>query len=93
MRKVMITRTVTTTIAIIICADTGKMEMIEKEVRLTGTFKTEKDIIKAIEPEANEKIIAVKSVKTEDTLYGMPEADFVKYAVVLPDRKPVKSEQ
>lgn len=32
------------------------------------------------------KCVAIKSVKEEETLYGMPETEFIKYAKVLSPR-------
>lgn len=32
------------------------------------------------------KSVAIKNIKEEETLYGMAEQDFLKYAKVLPPR-------
>lgn len=89
MRKPMITRTITTTEATLLMADTVAAEMHNVTVTLPRTYKDNESILKAARPMVEtdtDKAVYVVSVSTKETLYGMTEADFIKAASILPAR-------
>lgn len=93
-RERMVTRTISTT--------TIEVLIINIETSVVGTkhfvlgqnmIKDEKTMLSNAQDMLNVetgntlwKCVAVKNVKEEETLYGMPESDFIKYAKVLPTR-------
>lgn len=88
-RKPMITRTITTTKATVLCLDIQKGEPFNETVVLPRTYKDEKAMMKAISPILDtETVKAVHIVDTEvcETLYGMTEQQFIEAASVLPPR-------
>ena len=94
-RVPMVTRTITTTKAIVMCVDVEKGEPFNKEVTVPRTYKDRESLLKAVKPIIEtESIKAVHIVdKTEiETLYGMTEQRFIECASVLPERK-VKTEK
>ena len=78
------------------CLDIEKGEPVNVEVVIPRTYKDDKAILKAAE-----KVLASDSIKpvhvvsytTEETLYGMSEADFIKNAEILPLRTGGTDEQ
>ena len=89
MRKPMITRTITTTEATLLMADTVAAEMHNVTVTLPRTYKDNEAILKAARPLVEtdtDKAVSVVSVSTKETLYGMTEADFIANAIILPAR-------
>lgn len=94
-RVPMVTRTITTTKAFVMCLDVEAGEPFNKEVIVPRTYKDNESLLKTVKP-----IIETDTVKpvyivdkTEiETLYGMPEQEFIKHATVLPERtyKPEK---
>lgn len=94
-RVPMVTRTITTTKAIVMCLDVDAGEPFNKEVIVPRTYKDNESLMKTVKP-----IIETDTVKpvyivdkTEiETLYGMTEQDFIEHATVLPERtaKPEK---
>jgi hypothetical protein len=96
-RVPMVTRTITTTKAIVMCVDVEAGEPFNKEVTVPRTYKDSESLLKTVKPIIEtETIKAVHIVdKTEiETLYGMPEQEFIEHATVLPVRtaKPEKEE-
>jgi hypothetical protein len=94
-RVPMVTRTITTTKAIVMCVDVEAGEPFNKEVTVPRTYKNSESLLKTVKPIIEtETIKAVHIVdKTEiETLYGMTEQEFVEHATVLPERtaKPEK---
>ena len=87
-RERMITRTVTATVATVIGVEVSTAKAFTEEVVLTGIFKDNADMLKAIKKsESGDKVYAtIVSTRTEETLYGMPGTEFMKYAKVLPPR-------
>ena len=85
-RKPMITRTIKTTKANVLCMDIEKGEPFNKMVILPRTYNDEKKLLKVVkETVETETIKAVHVVdKTEiETLYGMTEAEFIASAKEL----------
>lgn len=90
MRKVpLITRTIQTTRANVLCLNINQAEPFNKEVVLSGTYKNDEAVLKkAREIIDTEDVKAVSIVSTivEETLYAVPENVFIENATVLPPR-------
>lgn len=94
-RVPMVTRTITTTKAVVMCVNVEAGEPFNKVVTVQRTYKDKESLLKVVKPLIEtETIKAVHIVdKTEiETLYGMTEQEFIKHATVLPERtaKPEK---
>lgn len=88
-RTPMVTRTMTTTKATVMCLDIVKGEPSNVEVTLPRTYKDEKAMMKAVQRSLGDgaiKPVHIVSSETVEVLYGMSEDDFLKYASVLPPR-------
>ena len=88
-RTPMVTRTIQTTMVNALCLDIVEQKPFEKEYILSGTYKDNKHLMKALETVANDdthKVVHVKSAEIVETLYGMTEQEFISYARVLPPR-------
>lgn len=92
-RERMVTRTVVTTMADVLVINIETAETATKSFVLTQNMvKDEKTMLNnsqvMLEKECGEmwKTVAIKNVKEKETLYGMTEQDFLKYAKVLPPR-------
>ena len=86
----MVTRTIQTTTANVLCLNIKEGEPFNKEVVLPRTYKDEKSMMKVVEKLINtDDVKAVHIVNNEvnETLYGMTEQEFIAAARVLPDRK------
>lgn len=97
-RVPMVTRTITTTKANVMCVDVEVGEPFNKEVTVPRTYKDNDSLLKTVKPLIEtETVKAVHIVaKTEiETLYGMSEQDFIEHASVLPERttKPEKESE
>lgn len=89
MRERMVTRTVTQTIAKVMCLNVTTAEVTINEYTIGGTY-TEVDLLKKCKKlfETDEfKVVHIESSKVEEILLGMTEEDFIRYATVLPPRK------
>lgn len=89
-RVPMVTRTIQTTTANVLCLNIKEGEPFNKQVVLPRTYKDEKSMMKVVEKVINtDDVKAVHIVNTEvnETLYGMTEQEFIYFARVLPDRK------
>lgn len=89
-RERMVTRTIETTNAKVLCMNIQSGTPCEKDVVLAGTFKDEKSLMKAVSKAVDndtEKAVHVKTATEVQTLYGMTEADFIKLAKVMPARE------
>ena len=92
----MVTRTITTTKAIVMCVNIADGETFTKEVILPRTYKDNKSLMKQITKLVdNDTVKAVHVVdKTEvETLYGMTEQEFISYAKELPPRTKAELEE
>lgn len=88
-RKPMVTRTVQTTLATVLCLNTETAEPFNQTVTLSGTFKDNKAVMKAVKALIENDTVSVAKavdVEIEEKLYGMPEQDFINAAKVLPPR-------
>lgn len=85
-RKPMVTRTMTTTKAKVLCLNLQTHEAFEKEVALPHTFKDGDKLFKAISAVVNsetEKAVQTLSSEECETLYGMSEQKFIENASIL----------
>lgn len=86
----MVTRTITTTKANVLCVNILSGETFDKEITVSRTYKSDDVLMKKIKPiievEDNVKAVHVISKEEIETLYGMTEDDFIKNAEILPDR-------
>lgn len=88
-RAPQVTRTIQTTKVIALCLDIEEQKPYDKEITLSGTYKDEKSIMKALTNLVNDdthKVVHVKSTEVQETLYGMSEQEFISHAKVLPPR-------
>lgn len=92
-RERMVTRTLITTMVDVLVININTAETGTKTFVLTQNMvKDEKTMLNnaqvMLENECGEmwKAVAIKNIKEEETLYGMAEQDFMKYAKVLPPR-------
>lgn len=88
-----VTRTIQTTKAVIMCLNIEKEETERVEVTLPRTYKDEQSLLKAAKKVIENdsiKVVYIVSCEVNETLYGMSEEDFIKYAAILPARKAVQ---
>lgn len=88
-RAPQVTRTIQSTKAKVMCLDVEKEEPFTQEVTLPRTYKDDKAILKEAEKEIGTETIKVVHViesSVQETLYGMSEEIFIKFASVLPPR-------
>lgn len=86
----MVTRTIQTTKANVLCLNIVEGEPFNEVVTLPRTYKDEKSLMKMVEKTINTdsvKAVHVVDNKVEETLYGMSEADFIANAKILPKRE------
>ena len=86
-RVPMVTRTIQTTRAIVMCLDVERGEPFNREVILPRTYKDEKAMLKQAEKVLNnetEKVVHIVDFKVEETRYGMSEQQFIEVAEVIP---------
>lgn len=94
-RERMVTRTVILNVAEVMTVNTTTADVRTLTVEIGGGLSTDKEILKAVKKyhETDElKIVKLLGVSTKETLYGMPESEFIRLAKVLPPRT-VKSEE
>ena len=85
-RKPMVTRTIVTTKANVLCLDINSAEPFNKVVTLPRTYKDEKKLLKKVEEIVNTndvKAVHVVDKEEVETLYGMTEQDFITNATIL----------
>lgn len=82
----MVTRTVLTTRAIVLCLNTETAEPFNTEVYLPATYKDNTKMMKAVSKQLDtDEVKAVKIVDSyiEEKRYGMPLSEFMSGASVL----------
>ena len=94
-RKPMITRTVTTTKATVLCVNTVAEETLTQVVEVPRTYTDESKLLKAVNEVLDATIIPFKVISTEivETLYGMTEQQFIELAEKLPPRTKVETDE
>ena len=88
-RQPMVTRTITTTKAIVMCLDIIKGEPFTKAIIVPRTYKDDEALLKKVKSviETDDvKAVHIVSKEEIETLYGMTEQDFIENAKVLPPR-------
>ena len=91
-RERMITRTIAGIQVNVMGIDTASNTVAFQEYDLSGTFKSDAEIIEAIKAQKGNAVmngfipVQVQSKEETETLYGMPESLFMEYAKVLPPR-------
>lgn len=86
----MVTRTIKGTKAKVVCARISNMDVYTKTVTLSGVYKDDTALTKAVAKAVNtddEKFVKVLESETFETLYGMTEQKFIENAEILPERK------
>ena len=86
-RVPMVTRTIQTTRANVMCLDVEKGEPFNKEVILPRTYKDENAMLKQAEKVINTetvKAVHIVTFEVEETRYGMSEQQFIEVAEVIP---------
>jgi len=89
-RQPIVSRTIQTTKANVLCIDVQNEKPFTQEVVLPRTYKDEKAMLKKIKPMVESdtiKVVHVQNFVVESTLYGMTEEEFIHYAQILPPRK------
>lgn len=89
-RTPMVTRTIQTTKANVLCLNIVEGEPFNKVVTLPRTYKDENATLKVISKMVdNDEVKAVHVVDSyvEETLYGMTEQRFIELAQIMPPRK------
>lgn len=90
MRKPMVTRTIKSTEAKVLCLNVITGESFEEVITVAGTFKDEKKLMDAVTAIVNNdevKAVHIYSTEVKETLYGMSEQKFVETAEIMPERK------
>lgn len=86
-REPIVSRTIQTTIATILCVNTENGETFTTDVKLPRMYKDDAHILKAAEKivsEANVKAVHVQKAVVMNERYGMTEAKFIENAEILP---------
>ena len=91
----MITRTVVTTVAKILCVNTTTEETETKVVEIPRTYKDDKKLLNTAKEVLDPTLIPVKVILTEikETLYGMTEQNFIELAEKLPPRTKTETDE
>lgn len=94
-RTPMVTRTITTTRANVMCLDVQAGEPFNKEITVPRTYKDDETLLKTVKPlieTETVKAVHIVSKTTIETLCGMTEQEFIEHAKQLPERN-VKEEK
>lgn len=93
-RVPMVTRTIVTTKANVMCLNVENAEPFNQVVTVPRTYKDDEALLKAVKKVAeteNVKCVHIVDSEHVETLYGMTEQEFIERAAVLPPRN--KEEQ
>ena len=85
-RKPMVTRTIITTKANVLCLNIITGEPFNKVVTLPRTYKDDKSLLKMVSAVINndeQKAVHIVDKEEIETLYGMSEQDFIENAKIL----------
>lgn len=85
----MVTRTVNVAEVEVMMLNINTQKVSTLVAEVGGGVTEEKALMKAVKKmyeDASNKCVAITSVKQKEILYGMPEADFIRLAKVLPPR-------
>lgn len=96
MRKPMVTRTIKTTVANVMCLNIETGEPFNKTVEVPRTYTDENKLMKAVKAVAEtdvEKCVHIVDVREKESLYGMTEEDFLKNAQLMPARGTTETQE
>lgn len=85
----MVTRTITTTKAIVMCLDIESGEPCNKSVVVPRAYKDDEALLKKVKSVLETdtlKPVHIVGEEEIETLYGMTEQEFIEHAEVLPPR-------
>lgn len=88
-RQAMVTRTITTTEVDVMAVNTVSGETFTVNLTLPRTYKDDNAVLKKVQSlfdSDDVKHVHVISTTENETLYGMPEEEFILHAQVLPPR-------
>lgn len=88
-RQAMVTRTITTTEVAVMAVNTVSGETFTVNHTLPRTYKDYNAVLKKVQASFDTedvKHVHVISTTENETLYGMPEEEFISHAKVLPPR-------
>lgn len=88
-RTPMVTRTMKTTKAKILCIDLTDKQTVYKDIVLPRTYKDERSLMKVVKSlyeNDNFKCVNCESFEVAETLYGMTEQEFIETARILEKR-------
>lgn len=89
-RTPMVTRTIVTTKATVMCCDIEAGDTITEQITVPRSYKTKEALMKVVKPllETEQiKPVAILQSEEVETLYGMTEQQFIENATVLPPRE------
>lgn len=93
-RTPMVTRTIVTTKATVMCLDITKGEPFNEVYPMPRTYKDEATLLKKIKAKYETdtiKPVHIVAVEEVETLYGMTEQEFIEVAKILPPRTTTES--
>ena len=88
-RQPMVTRTITTTKVRVLCLDVFTQETLTKEVTVPRVFKDDGKLLNKVKGFVETdtlKAVHITEAEVVETLYGMPEQEFIAHAEILPPR-------
>lgn len=91
-----VTRTIVTTECNVMCLNIQTGEPFNEVVVLPRTYKDDKKLLKKVQEVVDndeQKAVHIVDKKVVETLYGMTEQDFIKYATELPPRGTVTADK
>ena len=86
-RAPMVTRTIQTTVCVVLCLNVETAEPFNKQVTLPRTYKDENSMLKmakSVLDTDNEKVVHIVNSYVEETRYGMSEQEFIEHAQIIP---------
>lgn len=93
MREALVTRTIATTEATVLCVDILAGSTFTQVVPVPRTYKDNAQLLKAVAKavdtdteDTKVKVVSIISSEVKETLYGMTEQEFITLAKVLPPR-------
>lgn len=89
-KEKLITRTITTTTATVMCLDVLSAEVKVENFTLTGRYENNPDFIADLREKYDTdslKLVSVQAVRTETHLRGMTEHDFYLYSEIVEKKK------
>ena len=93
-RKPIVSRTIATTEVVALCINLQTEETFNKKYTLSGTYKDDKALLKALQKQDTDEVKTVHVVdsKQVENLYGMAEEEFISLADKLDPqtRKPIE---